>query len=582
MEAYLKRHGQLWLVALCVAAFLLTYLAPVDASFSDPAGTLLTAQALVEHATIRLDAYVADERYPYDPLPPAANGHFYDYFPLGTALAAVPAVWLARLRGEDMLYPEDNRALQNALSSLTVVACALLIYALCRLYLSLPGSFAVTVAFVFGSSIASTLGTALWSSNLALVLGLVVLFLLARSDRRRSDPPEPALGALVALACLCRPTLVWLAAGVAAVLCHRRRRIPWRYLATVGISFAVFALFSWREYGLALPPYYQPSRLGGSGRFWQALYGHLASPSRGVLVTSPFLLPTLAGLLVWIRRLGRERLVWLAVGWIVLHWITVSTFHHWWGGWSFGNRLFAEVLPAFLLLTVRVAREAGHALATPARRLAAAAFAATAAFAVFVHSHQGLYNPYTVLWSEGIDRDASRVFDWRHPQFLASPATLGIHDRTHRLLAMVAVSSGEPILPTSDHVVFEGWSIPEGEGAWRWSNGSRARLLFRAGEAISSARQLVLEIEAGTYGPRTIGVTVNGVAVGELVSERNWDPAIYRFTVPARAIEAARRPLPGRPVFEIALEIPGPAPVGEGTAQRRLGLCLRRLILTRG
>ena len=52
LEKYLKRHDQLWLLALCVAAFLLTYLAPVEASFSDPWGTLLTAQAIVEHAKV--------------------------------------------------------------------------------------------------------------------------------------------------------------------------------------------------------------------------------------------------------------------------------------------------------------------------------------------------------------------------------------------------------------------------------------------------------------------------------------------------------------------------------------------------
>ena len=41
-------------MTLCVCAFLLTYLASVDASFSDPWGTLLTTQAILEHGTIRL------------------------------------------------------------------------------------------------------------------------------------------------------------------------------------------------------------------------------------------------------------------------------------------------------------------------------------------------------------------------------------------------------------------------------------------------------------------------------------------------------------------------------------------------
>lgn len=243
MEEYLKRHSQLWLVALCVAAFLLTYLAPVDASFSDPARALLTAQAIVEHGTIRLDAYVQDERYLNDPITPAANGHFYHYFPLGTPLAAVPAEWLASLRGEDMIHAEDNRALHST-------------------------------------------------------------------------------------------------------------REPW-------------------------------------------------------------------------RRPGAE---------------------------------------------------------------------------------------------EG--------------------------------------------------------------GQWRWSKSHRPSVLFRAAQPIAEAGELQLEIEAGTYQPQVIAVHVNGIAVGELRSERNWYPATYRLTVPARAIESAQRPLPRAPVFEVELDISGAMLVGEGSEQRLLGLCFRRLTLS--
>lgn len=69
----MKRHSPLWLVVLCTAAFLLTYFAPVDASFSDPAGTLLTAQAIVEHGTIRLHDYVRDERYLYNVIEPRSS-----------------------------------------------------------------------------------------------------------------------------------------------------------------------------------------------------------------------------------------------------------------------------------------------------------------------------------------------------------------------------------------------------------------------------------------------------------------------------------------------------------------------------
>ncbi len=579
LEAHLARHGHLWLSVLCVSAFLLTYLAPVDASFSDPWGSLVTAQAIAEHGTIRLDSYTADVRWTYHPLPPASNGHSYDYFPLGTSLLAVPAVWLARLRGEDMIYPEDNRALQNSLSSLTVVAAALLIWAAGRHGLSRSATFALTFAFVFGSPIASTLGTALWSSNLALVLGLgAVLLVVAHERRPLGRRTELALGALVFFAYLCRPTMALLLPPLAAYLGISRRRNPTLFIAAVSGLFALFVLFSWRELGTLLPPYYQPSRLG-TDHFWQAMAGHLLSPSRGVLVGSPFLLLGFAGLALWPRRLGRDRLVQLALSWIGLHWVAVSMFHHWWGGWSFGSRLFTEVLPAFLLLLITVARTARDRLSPPRRRAAGAVFLAAAAFATLVHSHQGLYNVYAILWNDGIDSDAGRVFDWRYPQFLASPESLGAHAREAKLLARPAVSFGEAILPTSEHVVFEGWSIPEGDGAWRWSKGHQARILFRLAEPLPDAPRPVLEIEAGTFRPQVVRVRLNGTFIGTIRSEHNWDPSVYRLTFPAEVLEKARRPLPGSRIFELELEIPGAVPVGEGIHQRRIGVCLRRLTL---
>ncbi len=580
LEAHLRRHGPQWLLALCVIAFLLTYLAPVDASLSDPWGTLVTAQAILEQGTIRLDAYAADPRWSYDPVPPAANGHVYDYFPLGTSLCAVPAVALARLRGQDMVYPQDNRALQNALSSLTVVAAALLAWALCRHFLPRSASLAVTAAFVFGSTIASTLGTALWSSNLALVLGLGSLLLVARADRREIGwRLEVGLGLLVFFAYLCRPTMALLLPALAVYLGWRRQRIPAAFVATVAGLFALFVLFSWREYGLLLPPYYQPSRLGTGGRFRQALVGHLLSPSRGILIGSPFLLLTLAGLAAWGRRLARDRLAWLAGAWIALHWLAISSFHHWWGGWSFGARLFTEALPAFLLLTVLVARSASERLGARGRTAAGAAFLAFAACAAFVHSHQGLYSVYAILWNDGVDRGPSRIFDWRHPQFLATPASVGAHGREHQLLASPPVSPGEAILPASGKAIFEGWSNPEGGGAWRWSKSRRPRVFFKTGTIRAGDGELALEIEAGTYRPQVIGVRLNGVAVGTLRSERNWDPATYRFPLPAEVFEKARRPLSGARFHELELDVPGAVLAGEGIQQRWLGVCLRRVTL---
>ncbi len=576
LETTLEKDSRLWLVLLCVGAYLLVFLAPVDTSFSDPWGTLLTSQALIETGSIRLDPYVEDERYLYDPIEPYSNGHSYNLFPLGAPLLALPAVWLAQLRGENMLYLEDNRALQNTLSSLSVVLCTLLVFALCRRLLEFPQAFAVTVVFVFGSSLVSTLGTALWSSNPALVASLAAVLVLLVCDQRGSIDfkTEALLGLLVFIAYLCRPTMALLTPLCIVFCVIRWRRIPLGLIASVGVCLGCFVAFSWREYGLLLPPYYQPSRLGSS-HFGAALFGNLFSPSRGIFVFSPYLLLTVVGVVVWRRQIFAQGLAILCVVWIGLHWLTISSFSHWWGGWSFGNRLFADALPAAFLLTLLVMRAARESVGLRSRRLMSVAFGILGVFSIFVHSHQGLYNPYTQIWSRGVDANESRIFDWRFPQFLASAKMLGSHERDHKLLEMSPYSLGEQILPSSGTVVFEGFSPAEGDGEWRWSNDVRARVLFKVESTLPRNQDLVLNVEAGTYSQQNIALRLNGTRLGVIHSETHWEPSTYGFVVPAAALESAREPLPGTLIYELDFEMPGAVSVGESIEQRRLALCLR-------
>src|SRR4029450_691938 len=100
------------IAALALASAALADSGTVSYTGSDPRGTLLTAQALIEHGTFALDAYpgipvnyrVSD----------AGRRKFYAY-PPGTPLLSVPAVAIARLFGFDMARPEDDDRVQRVL-----------------------------------------------------------------------------------------------------------------------------------------------------------------------------------------------------------------------------------------------------------------------------------------------------------------------------------------------------------------------------------------------------------------------------------------------------------------------------------
>ena len=458
MKKDIQLRQRLSLAILCAVTFLVSYTSPVSYEFSDPYGSLLTSQAILEHGTTKLDAY--DQNLIKSNQFIRLGEHVYYLFPIGTSLYATPFVWLANLLGKDMAVYADYHAVQNVLSALTTAISCALIFAICRLYLSFPYSLLLSSTLVFGSAIVSTMGTALWSINFAVVFTLLALFLLAMDHQKIREVNPYFLGFLLFSAYICRPTT---SVFIAVILLYSLSRSPnsvraevelrcgrrhasrtarpnfrvllslWKrhrsfikLAATCLVLFGVFALFSWVEYKQILPPYYLSDRLSGSSTFWVAAYGNLFSPARGILVYSPYLILTLLGSICFFRQLYSEPLFWVAASWLILHLTAISLFPHWWGGFGFGNRLMADAFPALALLTILVCKQAMKLRPSRLYRVVATLFIVLSAAGVFINTYQGLYNVNTIAWNAApnIDQHPQYLFDWRYPQFLASPQML--------------------------------------------------------------------------------------------------------------------------------------------------------------
>jgi hypothetical protein len=96
----------------------------------------------------------------------------------------------------------------------------------------------------------------------------------------------------------------------------------------------------------------------GSERVWQTpfavgLIGLLASPSRGVLVFSPFLMAAGAGVRrIWSDpRFATLRPLTLAAGATML---MQAKWFDWWGGWTYGYRPWLEAIPVVALCLLPV------------------------------------------------------------------------------------------------------------------------------------------------------------------------------------------------------------------------------------
>lgn len=565
-----------------VGVFALTLLSPVENTSSDPAIALVAAQCLVEHGSLDLGAYLDDPRLAYDLRTDRRierRGDGYYYFSLGLPVLAAPAVWALDRLGWDMLDPAHEAAAQNLLSAFGCGLVLVLLFLACRALVPPVDALVIAASTVLGSGLVSTAGTALWASDGVLVLTSLALVGLARSERHAR--PRVWVPALIGVAVFVKPTAAFaLLALVLSRLAPTMRRLGSGVLVLlasilVGVAAGAAGWLAW------LPDYYGWHKIVPAVPLPQGLSANLLSPSRGLLVFSPFLVVVLVAVLVAARRaparartqasdeggLVDDPLARFCSIWIALHLVAVSGKNMWWGGHGYGPRLLVEIMPPFAVLAA-LAWRALRRRPECSRARWAAAFLLTALPAVAINSYQGLFEPAVLRWNEAPDIDANAllVYDWRYPQFLASERSLG----ERLLLWQVRRLQPAPwdVEMSHDdwrHLAFSGWA--EAEPAWRWSTAERATVVLLV-RSPPSAPLYLLELVAGGRRDQAIGVRFNEVDLGT-VRVAGFEPRRFLLALPVDAVVSGQN--------RVRFDMPGAGPLGGDP--RLLGMALRSMAL---
>ena len=374
--------------------FLFVFFSANKETGSDPKLTLLVSQAMLDHRTVRLDAYQGDVLidFPFADyvertgLIVARDGRYDAFFPVGPSVLSLPFVAAFRALGKDM-RTFDSFELQIGLAALSVTAVFFLLYLTGTYLVRRRAALLIAFVAVAGSALSSTLGTALWSLNFSAFFSSVVLWLLVR-DREGGRSFNPVLlGLLLFLTYFSRPSAAAFVIPVLGyVLWQRRPQFPAVALSALLPLLAFLGWSRW-EYGQWLPDYYSTARFGlERPPVWVGVLGNLLSPSRGLFWFSPFLLLIPAGIFLFRRELARQPLFWLCLSWFALQLLLVSSAVIWWGGYAFGPRLLADALPGLVLLLFLIGRRGDAGLAGAA---AAARGAAVPAARSGRHRHPG-------------------------------------------------------------------------------------------------------------------------------------------------------------------------------------------------
>ncbi|MFA6958422.1 MAG: hypothetical protein WC538_21355 [Thermoanaerobaculia bacterium] len=284
--------------------------------------------------------------------------------PLLVAPLYVPAVGYLHLRGwTETRFDFVARVMEKLAASLVAALSVSLLFLLLRRRAKAATAMLLTLAYAFGTTTWVVSSQALWQHGMAQLLVIGALLLLTA---RCSVPRTIAAGVLLGLiACTRPPDLILAAAlGVYGLMWAGRRRAP---LLAAAAALPMFAVLLYNLDAAA-------NVMGGYGvagkvRFFQhdfltGVAGLLVSPTRGLLVFSPFLL-----FLILARRHlpddRQERRLTLAMAVAVVLQIVLYAKADWRSGLSWGPRFMTDLLPLLVWMLVPVVeaqRRVGRAL----------------------------------------------------------------------------------------------------------------------------------------------------------------------------------------------------------------------------
>jgi hypothetical protein len=378
-----------------------------------------------------------------------AGSHYYYWYPIGTPVVALPLMiamdatlrvvgpTIDRVMGDRLRpvarvfvrrnYLASHLLVEVVLGSAIVALATALLFLTARFYLRVAGSIVLALLFAFGTSAWSTASRALWQQGPLMLTITAALYLLALAMRRPALLPWAA--APLTLGYFIRPTagIVLGLVGAYVFWHHRRQFTKWFLAAAVTAApFLAYNLFIYHRpvQSYFTPPWFLPPTPPNLGPILNAFAGNAVSPSRGLFIFSPFLLFSIAGVWLAVGRNWMTPLAYYLAAALALHWILLSDYMYWTAGYSYGPRLFSDVLPLFLFFLIPAFL--WLRLDEP-RRLLSITFYVCVLVSVFIH-YRGATTWAPYEWNaHPSEVTIERAWDWRDPQFLR-----GIFDRIQK------------------------------------------------------------------------------------------------------------------------------------------------------
>lgn len=399
-------------------------------SLGDSRWSVHTTVSLIKEGNTNLDEYTdLIERHEYYAIESIDN-HLYTVFPVGAAFIAIPYVFIIDKFFKNSLSIDLKTfistripgGIETGVASIIVALSSVCIYLISALFFDdVKYSLLIVFIFAFCTSVWSVASRALMQHGPSLFLLALSLYLLllAKYKPRYTIRIIPFVSLPLAFSYVVRPTNSISIVIISIFIFIRYRKSFFWYCLLSALVVIPFILFNLQVYHAVLSPYYLPQRIGSNSHFFEALAGNLFSPSRGLLLFSPIFVCSFYGIFLKIKNKHIDLLDYSILGIIFFHWLCISSFPFWWGGYSYGPRFFSDMIPYFIYFMIPAFLKLSTLQGIMKAGMGAALFCAVAVS--FLIQYRGVTNIDVHLWNAfpvSVNEEPSRLWDWRDIQFL--------------------------------------------------------------------------------------------------------------------------------------------------------------------
>jgi hypothetical protein len=372
------------------------------------------------------------------------HGHYYSSFPIALPLILTPlyAPFLAFLSIEQM--PVDRvvlvaRVMEKVSASLIVAVSVATLLALADRLTNRRNALLLTAVYAFGTPNWSTSSQALWqhgASELLIIAGLLCLVLASETVERT---PAAQAGLCAGLSVAIRlSNAIFL--GIMAVYVLRSRWNVARKVIFAGcaaVPVGILLIYNFQIFGSAGGSY--PASWLLQGNLLAGLAGSLVSPNRGLLVFCPVFLFAAIGVYRWLRgwRAPHPEIYPICLLVATAQLLLIARSRLWYGGFSYGPRLLADVMPCLVILLI----PAMHLIENS--RTWKLVFAAALAWSILVQGIGAFCYPngHWDALPQPVDARQERLWDWRDSQIWRT-ARAGPVLLPYRLAGMLIMHHG--------------------------------------------------------------------------------------------------------------------------------------------